>query len=80
MHYIRFDDHAHLFTWAVWMILLYRERSHLFSHLSHRYRPYTSAEECRKKWYSLRSNYMAEKRKVVSSRKSGAAANSVNIQ
>ncbi|XP_046397405.1 uncharacterized protein LOC124164218 [Ischnura elegans] len=40
-------------------------------------RPNTTAEECRRKWRALRTNYMAEKRKVHASKASGAGADTV---
>ncbi|XP_046383476.1 uncharacterized protein LOC124154035 [Ischnura elegans] len=40
-------------------------------------RPNTTAEECRKKWHALRTNYMAEKRKVDATKKSGSGADTV---
>ncbi|XP_046406687.1 uncharacterized protein LOC124171559 [Ischnura elegans] len=42
-------------------------------------RPNTTSEECRKKWYSLRTNYLAERRKVISSKKSGVGVESVYV-
>jgi hypothetical protein len=52
----------------------------LLTKFSFNCRPNTTAEDCKKKWYSLRTNYLAEKRKVSASKKSGAGLDSVSTQ
>ncbi|XP_046389012.1 uncharacterized protein LOC124157947 [Ischnura elegans] len=42
-------------------------------------RPNTIADDCKKKWYSLRTTYLAERRKVASSKKSGLGAEAVYV-
>ncbi|XP_071441367.1 uncharacterized protein [Hetaerina americana] len=37
-------------------------------------RPNTTAEDCKRKWHSLRTNYLAERRKVAKLKKSGTGA------